>query len=94
MPDIFTIGDTIRFTASIVNMDGNAYDPEKITIDVIGADESILLEGGIPTRTDTGNYYYDWKIDTVTDRYNLIAIWRWDNNIKRIKFRAIPETDW
>lgn len=29
MPDIFTIGDTIRFTASIVNMDGNAYDPKK-----------------------------------------------------------------
>ena len=94
MPDIYVIGDTIRFTASIANLDGNAYDPEEITIDVIGADESILLEGGIPTRTDPGNYYYDWKIDTVTDRYNLIAIWRWDNNIKRIKFRAIPETDW
>jgi len=53
-----------------------------------------LLENGIPIKTTTGNYYYDWQIQGITDRYNLIVVWRWDNNIKRVKFKAIPETEW
>jgi hypothetical protein len=52
------------------------------------------LENGIPIKTTTGNYYYDWQIQGITDRYNLIVVWRWDNNIKRVKFKAIPETEW
>ncbi|MCK9320349.1 hypothetical protein [Methanoculleus sp.] len=94
MPDLYVIGDTIRFTAGIQNMNGAYYDPEEIKIDVIGANGIKLLENGIPIKTTTGNYYYDWQIQGITDRYNLIVVWRWDNNIKRVKFKAIPETEW
>ena len=98
MPDIYTIGDLIRLTAGIKNMDGEYEDPDSITLDIIGADGETLLEDGVPIKTGTGIYYYDWQIQGITDKYNLIAIWRWTvggkTNIKRIKLRAIPETDW
>jgi hypothetical protein len=94
MPDIYVIGDTIRFTAGIKSMDGEYSDPTEIKISVIGADGEELLTDATPLKSSTGNYYYDWQIQGITDKYNLIAVWRWDNNIKRVKFRAIPETDW
>lgn len=94
MPDIFTIGDTIRLTAGIKNMDGNYYDPVEIKISVIGTDGEELLTEATPLKSSVGVYYYDWKIQGITDRYNLIVKWEWDDNIKRVKFKAIPETDW
>jgi hypothetical protein len=94
MPDIYVIGDTIRFTAGIVNMDGNAYDPEEVKLSVISPDGTVLLDEVSAEKVTTGSYRYDWQISGVTDASKLIVIWNWSNNKKRMKFRVVPETDW
>ena len=94
MPDIYVIGDTIRFTAEIKDMEGNLYDPQTIAVSVIGADGAEFLEETTPTKTDVGNYYYDWQIQGMTENYNLMVVWEWDNNMYRMKFKVVPETDY
>ena len=95
MPDIYVIGDTIRFTASIANLDGNAYDPEEVKLSVKSPDGTILLDEVSATKVTTGNYRYDWKITGVTDASKLIVIWDWSGpNKKRMKFKVVPETDY
>jgi len=96
MPDIFTIGDTIRFTASIADIEGNPYDPEVVTVSVLTPDGKTLLDDETAIRVATGNYKYDWTIEGVTNLANLIVVWNWVQgnltNKKRMKFRVVPET--
>ena len=98
MPDIYVIGDTIRFTASITDLEGNPYDPEKVTITVISPNGTILLNEAPATKVATGNYRYDWTVSGVTDPANLIVVWDWISgsvlNKKRQKFKVVPETDY
>ncbi len=98
MPDIYVIGDTIRFTASIVNMDGEALDPEEVKVSVMSPDGTVLLDEVTATKTATGSYRYDWTVSGVTDPAKLIVIWDWTQgevtNKKRMKFKVVPETDY
>jgi hypothetical protein len=98
MPDIYVINDTIRFTASIADISGNVIDPDTVTIKVISPDETVLLEKTTALRESEGSYYYNWTINGIEDNANLIAIWEWEQggtvNVKRQKFRVVPETDY
>jgi hypothetical protein len=94
MPDIYLIGDTIRFTASIVNLDGVSYDPDVVTVSIFSADGTELLENAEAVKKSAGSYYYDWKVQGVTDKEDLIVIWDWSGlHKKRLKFTVIPETE-
>jgi uncharacterized repeat protein (TIGR01451 family) len=98
MPDIYVIGDTIRFTASITNMAGNAIDPDEVTVTVLSPDGTTLLEEATATKVTIGSYRYDWTVDGVADPSKLIVIWDWTQggtvNKKRMKFKVVPETDY
>lgn len=96
MSKIYVIGDTIRFTASITNLDGQAYDPDEVKVSVISPNGKALLKEATAMKTlDPGNYYYDWKIEGVADPSNLIVVWDWSgSNKKRMKFKVVPETDY
>ena len=74
MPDIYLIGDTIRFTAIIKNMDGEEYDPSNITVSVFKADGTELLSNAEAIKKEKGSYYYDWKVEGTTENTNLIAV--------------------
>ena|SRR6056297_2894674 len=98
MPDIYVIGDTIRFTANIVNMDGDAFNPAEVTVTVLTPDGSILLDESTAISEGAGSYIYDWTITGITVPANLIVVWEWNSgsqvNIKRQKFRVVPQTDY
>ena len=92
MADLYLIGDTIRFTASIVDLDEEVTDPEVVTISVFTQSGEELLDNVAATKDSTGVYHYDWKITGVTDKSNLIVVWDWSGNQKkRMNFKVIPE---
>jgi len=101
MVENYLIGDKIRFTASIVNLDGDTDVPGIVTVSVYQKDGTILLNKGAATATDTpGEYYYDWIITGPTEAIplikatDLIVVWDWtESQKKRMKFKVIPETD-
>lgn len=95
MPDLYLIGDTIRFTAKIKNLDGAEYKPDIVTISIFSEDGTELLDSK-PALEDEelGSYHYDWKVTGITDRSNLIVVWDWSGaHKKRKKFKVILETD-
>lgn len=94
MPDLYLIGDTIRFTAEIKNLAGETYDPDAVTVSVFSEDGTELLESKAATKDEAGSYHYDWEVTGVTDRNNLIVVWDWSGpHKKRKKFKVILETD-
>ena len=74
MAEKYLIGDTIRFTASIINLDGDTDVPDVVTVTVYQADGTILLNKANANSTEIpGNYYYDWTIDSLSERrYKII----------------------
>lgn len=94
MSDLYLIGDTVRFTAEIKNLTGGIYDPDTVTVSVFAKDGTELLESATAIRDEAGKYYYDWEIQGVSDKTDLIVVWDWSGpNKKRMKFKVIPETD-
>ena len=101
MTEKYLIRDTIRFTASIVNLDGDVDVPGEVTVSVYQKDGTVLLNGVAATPDATpGEYHYDWKIDGPSEEIplikasDLIVVWDWDSiHKKRMKFKVIPETD-
>ena len=101
MVENYLIKDTIRFTASIVNLDGDTDVPGEVTVSVYQKDGTVLLNGAAATPDVTpGEYHYDWKIDGPSEEIplikasDLIVVWDWDSiHKKRMKFKVIPETD-
>ena len=98
MTEKYLIRDTIRFTASIVNLDGEVDVPGEVTVSVYQKDGTVLLNGAVATADDVpGEYYYDWKIDGTEETplikaSDLIVVWDWDSiHKKRLKFSVIPE---
>lgn len=91
----YVIGDTIILTANIVDMKGNPYDPPEITVSVITLDGTELLSKATPGRESEGSYFYEWEIQGIFKKANLIAVWEWTGpNIKRFKFKVVPRTDY
>ena len=94
----FLIGDTIRFTASIINLDGDTDVPDVVTVTVYQADGTILLNKANANSTETpGNYYYDWTIDSLSEEIplikasQLIILWDWSGpQKKKMNFRVEP----
>ena len=101
MTEKYLIKDTIRFTASIVGLDGETEVPGIVTVTVYHKDGTVLLNAGAATVDETpGDYYYDWKIDGPSEDIplvkasDLIVVWDWDGiHKKRLKFKVILETD-
>ena len=98
MVENYLIKDTIRFTASIVGLDGETEVPGIVTVTVYHKDGTVLLNAGAATVDETpGDYYYDWKIDGTEENplvkaSDLIVVWDWDSmHKKRLKFSVIPE---
>jgi hypothetical protein len=85
----FLIGDTIRLSATIKNLDGNEQAPAAITVTVYREDGATkLLDAGVPTLKGgtTAQYYYDWTIPAATLIYaeTLNALWSWTGPHKKV----------
>lgn len=95
MPDLYLIGDTIKFTATIVDLKGEAYDPEIVTVSVFSENgEELLASKPAIKDEEEGYHYYEWIVAGVTDKSNLIVVWDWSGpHKKRKKFKVILETD-
>ncbi len=97
MTEKYLIKDTIRFTASIVNLDGDVDVPGEVTVSVYQRDGTVLLDKVSANTTNTpGEYYYDWKIDGTEETplikaCNLIVVWDFAEQKKRMEFKVIPE---
>lgn len=95
----YLIGDTIRFTASIVKLGNEEPDvPDVVTVTVYQKDGTKLLDKEDASITDVpGEYYYDWLITGTEDTQlikscNLIVVWDWSGDQKkRMEFPVIPE---
>lgn len=91
----FLIGDTIRLSAIIKNLDGQEEAPETITVTIYKADGATkLLDAGIPT-PKTGRvaeYYLDWTISIeLTAAEKLTAVWNWTGpHKKKVTFEVEP----
>ena len=82
----FLIGDTIRLSATIKNLDGNEQAPAAITVTVYRDDGTTkVLNAGVPTlKAGTiAQYYYDWTVVTVTSAETLTALWEWTGPHKK-----------
>ena len=99
MAEKYLIRDTIRFTASIVGLDGETEIPDVATVTVYQKDGTKLLDKGTAIAdTIPGEYYYDWKIDNsvvenpLIKACDLIVVWDWTaDQKKRMEFKVIPE---
>ena len=97
MVEKYLIGDTIRFTAAIANLDGEAYDPAEVTVTVYKKSGELLLNQKVAIKVSNGNYKYEWKIEgteesELTRKSDLIVIWDWSGpHKKRLGFKVIPQ---
>lgn len=97
MAEKYLIGDTIRFTGAIVNLDGEDYDPPVITISVYKKNGDCLLSQKPADKISKGSYKYDWTIKgldeiTLEDKNDLIVVWDWSGpHKKRMNFMVIPQ---
>ena len=97
MAEKYLIGDTIRFTGVIVNLDGDSYDPAVVTVTVYKKSGECLLSQEAATKVSPGNYKYDWKIEgtevnTLEQMSDLIVIWDWSGpHKKKLSFSVTPE---
>jgi hypothetical protein len=82
----FLIGDTIRLSATIKNLDGNEQAPAAITVTVYRDDGTTkILDAGVPSLKTgtTAQYYYDWTVATVTSAETLTVLWEWTGPHKK-----------
>jgi len=90
----FTIGDTVRLSATIKNLSGNEQAPAVITVTVYRENGTTkVLDAGVPSLTagTVAQYYYDWTIATVTAAETLTALWEWTGPHKKaINFEVEP----
>ena len=99
MVDKFLIGDTIRFTGGIENLDGEPYSPPVITVSVFRKNGACLLDKEPAFKTGDGEYKYEWKIEgteevALIESSDLIVVWDWSGpHKKRMNFKVIPETE-
>jgi len=95
MAEKYLIGDTIRFTASIVKLDGEPYYPDEVTVSVFLKDGTKLLDkaGADKIIGEEGEYKYDWLIDSKLEKDSkLVVIWDWSGPHKK-KLEFLVETE-
>lgn len=96
MAEKYLIGDTIRFTGIIKNLDGVLYSPAVVTVSVYKKNGDCLLNQQTADKVSDGNYKYDWTIKgidniTLEESNDLIVIWDWSGpHRKRMEFKIIP----
>ena len=97
MGEKYLIGDKIRFTGIITNLDGESYDPAVVTVTVYKKSGECLLSQETATKVSKGNYKYEWKIsgtedDTLEQMSDLIVIFDWSGpHKKKLEFKVVPE---
>ncbi len=95
MAEKYLIGDTIRFAASIVKLDGEPYYPDEVTVSVFLKDGTKLLDkaGADKIIGEEGEYKYDWLIDSKLEKDSkLVVIWDWSGpHKKKLEFLVEPE---
>ncbi len=62
----YQLGETIRFTATVTDDDGNAADPTTITISIRTPDGVMAVTDQAMTKSGTGAYYYEYTIPAET----------------------------
>ena len=93
----YLIGDTIRFTGIIKNLDGEEFDPAEVTISVYKKNGDCLLSQQGAEKVTKGNYKYEWEISGTEEKAleqssDLIVIWDWSGPHKRrLIFKVIPQ---
>lgn len=93
----YLIGDTIRFTGVIRNLDGEEFDPAAVTISVYKRSGECLLDQKPAAFISKGNYKYEWTIggteeNELAQDSDLIVIWDWSGpHKKRLTFKVIPQ---
>lgn len=82
---IYIIGDTVRLVVTIKDFDGIEVAPDSITVTVYKADETKLLDAGVPTLKPgtTSHYFYDWQIAGVAEASDLTVMWDWSGAHKK-----------
>ena len=97
MAEKYLIGDTIRFTGIITNLDGEEFDPAAVTISVYKKSGECLLDQKPAAFISKGNYKYEWTIEGTEENEleqdcDLIVIWDWSGPHKRrLAFKVIPQ---
>ena len=93
----YLIGDTIRFTGIIKNLEGEEFDPAEVTISVYKKNGDCLLSQQGADKVSKGNYKYEWTIagteeNTLLMDSDLIVVWDWSGpHKKRLIFKVIPQ---
>lgn len=73
----FRQGTTAILFLQISDLDGDARDPELITIQILDSDNNVI-ESTIPEKIANGYYVYDWEIDTAQEGGKYIIKWTYD----------------
>jgi hypothetical protein len=63
MLKIFTLGDTLRFTATFRTGSGARYDPASTWGRVYDSSSAVVSSPSMLTRVGTGIYSYEWQSD-------------------------------
>lgn len=70
----FRQGTTGVLFLRISDLDGEARDPESITVEILDDDNNVLIST-FPEKVDDGFYVYDWEISTSQDPGKYIIKW-------------------
>lgn len=97
MAEKYLIGDTIRFTGIIKNLDGVLYSPASVKISVYKKNGDCLLNQQSVDKESDGNYKLDWTIEgtdgiTLEKNSNLVVVWYWSGpHKKKLDFMVVSQ---
>jgi len=90
----YLIGDTIRFSAVIKNLDDEEEAPASVTVTVYredGTTKLVTAQAASLKAGTTSEYYYDWTVATVTTSETLTVLWEWTGPHKKsMNFEVRP----
>lgn len=66
----YQVGETIRLTATITDVDSVAADPATVKIAIDKPDGEEAVSATDMEKSETGSYYYDYLISTMTGNYS------------------------
>jgi len=89
-------GDTIRLEITVLDLKGDEYAPDTITVSVYDEDETLLLDAGMPMLliNTISCYYYDWLIPVVEKKSELTVVWDWTGpHRKKKEITVVPTVE-